>query len=167
MPSPTPEQLEVTDEALSNLDQAIAAGNLHPILKPVLLLMQNDDGNWWPDQMPMERVTTIKELLEAAHAEKTINKALFDLLRASTVIHKKPGAQTVGLHLMALCENCIVEKNLLAQFKRDAEFAPGDLDKAKDMVGAKPTAQPAKVGDKPPEGSLRVDQITPGGKRRL
>ena len=47
----------------------------------------------------------------------------------------------------------------------DAEFEPGTVGKAKDVVGGTARATPRMVGDKLPEGTLRIDQL--GGKRRL
>ena len=53
------------DAVLGKLDATLKQADLHPILKPVLMSMQNEDGVWWPEGMPLERVTEIKAMPSA------------------------------------------------------------------------------------------------------
>lgn len=153
------------DAILAKLDVVLKQAELHPILKPVLMLMQNDDGAWWPEGMPLDRVTEVKGLLDDAITDKSIIKAVYDLLQGAAVVGAAPGGTMAGAHLVRICNDCIHEKKLMAMLGADAEFAPGTVEKAKGVVGAAARATPAKVGDKPPEGTLRIDQL--GGKRRM
>ena len=140
------------DAVLGKLDATLKQADLHPILKPVLMSMQNEDGVWWPEGMPLERVTEIKAMLDDAVTDKSIIKAVYDLLQ--------------GAHLVRICTDVTHEKKLMSMLGADAEFAPGTVEKAKDVVGGAARATPAMVGDKPPEGALRIDQLA-GNKRRM
>jgi len=128
----TPEQIKAFDEAEADLDKMLADNKLHPSLKAILFLAQNEDGNWWPGQLPMERVTQVKQLFEEAQKDKTINQFTFDMIRASQVIWKRVGGETVGLHLYMLTEQAIADHNLLAQFKLDGEME--GVDKMKEIA---------------------------------
>ncbi len=153
------------DAIFAKLDVVLKQGDLHPILKPVLVLMQNDDGAWWPEGMPLERVNEVKGLLNQALADKSIIKAVYDLLQGAAVVGAATGGTIAGAHLVRICNDCIHDNKLMAMLGADAEFSPGTVEKAKDIVGAAARATPAKVGDKPPAGTLRIDQL--GGKRRM
>jgi hypothetical protein len=67
--------------------------------------------------------------------------------------------------LNALLEKIIVEKNLLAVVKRDAEFSAGHLAMAKQAIGDETTNSAPKLGEAPPEGSVKADKLVP--KRRI
>ena len=154
------------DAVLGKLDATLKQADLHPILKPVLMSMQNEDGVWWPEGMPLERVTEIKAMLDDAVTDKSIIKAVYDLLQGAAAVGAAPGGEMVGAHLVRICNDVIHEKKLMSMLGADAEFAPGTVEKAKDVVGGAARATPAMVGDKPPEGALRIDQLA-GNKRRM
>lgn len=151
---------------LAKLDASLADNDLHPILKPVLVFMQDDDGEWWPAGMPLENVTEIKRLFDAALADGSIIKAVYDLLQCATAVGATGTGKMVAAHLVRICNDVIHEKKLLAMFDADAEFAPGSIQKAAALTGGASRPAPAKFGDKPPTGTLRIDQLA-GGKRRL
>ena len=153
------------DAILGKLDATLKQGDLHPILKPVLLSMQNDDGVWWPEGMPLDRVVEIKEMLDDAVTDKSIIKAVYDLLQGAAAAGAAPGGEMVAAHLVRICNDVIHEKKLMAMLGADAEFAPGTVEKAASVTGGAMRATPAMVGDKRPEGTLRVDQLA-GNKRR-
>lgn len=159
------EQQKEFDAVLQKLDADIEKHNFHPIVKPVMFLLQNEDAAWWPQGMPLENVEQITQLVDETIKDKTVVKAMYDLLRISATVGQMQGGKMAGAHLMRLCDQIIKDKNLMA-LVQDGEFEAGTLAKAKDATGQASRAQPAKVGEKAPEGAMRIDQL-PGRKPRI
>lgn len=160
----TPEE----QAAIAELDRVLAEHGAHPAVRNVLLLAQDVNGAW-TTSFTAEQLTAMENgILEAEqHGTKSLIDCVASVIRLATFLGKEPAALKAAAMLVAVAEKVIHEKNLLAVMRKDAEFEPGRLAAAKDAVGASKAGAPAKVGAKPPEGTLRVDQITPGGKRRL
>ena len=149
---------------LAKIDGTLKQDGLHPTVKPVLFLLQNEDARWYPEGLPNEAVEFIRTLINDVPSDQLIF-AVYDLIRVATTVGAAPGGKMAGGHLLRICNDVIDEKHLIGAAKGDAEFDAGALQKAKGATGQAARAQPAKVGDAAPTGSMRVDQIAP--KRRL
>jgi hypothetical protein len=163
---PNPAHQAELDALLQKIDVEIEQNDLHPILKNAVFLLQNDEGAWWPQGMPIENVDELKGLLDAAMKDKSIVKAVYDLLKLAAAVGAVPTGKMAGAHLLHLCNQTIHEKNLIAVVKGDAEFAPGTLEKAKGAIGDTSKMNAPKLGEKAPAGAVKIDQL-PGGKRRI
>jgi hypothetical protein len=161
----TPEQQKEFDALLAKLETQLKEANMHPVVRDALFLLQDGDARWWPEGMPAENVEKLREALEAI-PKQHLKFAVYDLCQIAVTVGQSPGGKMAGGHLLHFCNQVIEEKNLIGAAKGDAEFDPGALAKAKGAIAAAPRAQPGKVGEKAPEGSLRIDQL-PGRKPRI
>ncbi len=157
------EKTELT-ALIAKLDDSLAEGRLHPIVKFALFNLQAPDGTWFPT-MPPERLSALGEAIEETRANKTIVKAMWDLLRLSAVLHTEMKAGNIALELFAVVDHYIVKYNLVQQMGPDAEGAPGARAAAKGAIGDTTKLQAPKVGEKAPPGTLRVNQLRPSKPR--
>ena len=162
----TAQQAEI-DAAMQKIDADLEKNDQHPIVKRALILMQTDEGAWWPQGMPIENVDELRVLVDESIKEKTVVKAMYDLIRVATAVGAAPTGKMAGGHLLRLCDELIKAKGLMAIVKADAEFAPGVLEKAKGAIGDTSKANAPKLGEKAPAGTLKVDQLGPNSKRRI
>jgi hypothetical protein len=145
--------------AVAELEETIEKFDFHPMVRDILLLAQTPEGQWWADQIPMDRVEQIKQLFDAAIADKSIRKGLYDVLRCAVAIYKnQPGGQRVGLHLLGLAETCIYQHKIIP-LEGNTEFAPGTLEKVKEAIGKTESPNAPKVGEKRPDGALTLDSL--------
>lgn len=163
---PNPDTQAEVDALIKRIESDLDKNDLHPILKHCLFLLQDQDGTWWPQGMPIENVNEWKGLVDEAVKDKSIVKAVYDMLKLAAAVGGTPQGKMAGAHLLALCNQTIHDKNLLALAKSDAEFSPGTLEKAKGSIGDTSKANAPKLHEKPPEGAVKINQL-PGGKRRI
>jgi hypothetical protein len=145
---------------LSDLDHVMQSGGLHPVVKAAVFLVQDENGEFYRDEIPVQNIAFLKQVLDAAEVDGHIKEAVLDLGKLSAVLHRQAGGKRVALHLYALCEQTIVEKQLL---NLEADFEA--IEDTKPAIGRTEKVIPAKVGEKPPEGSLKIDKLAP--KRRI
>lgn len=147
------------------LDDTLEQGRLHPIVKFALFNLQAPDGTWLPKLTP-ERLSALGEAIEETRANKTIAKAMWDLLRLSTVLYNEMKAGDVALELYAVVDHYITHYNLIQHIRPDAEVGTAQRTAAKGAIGDTSKANAPKLGEKPPEGAVKINQL-PGGKRRI
>ena len=161
----TPEQQREFEALLAKLETQLKEANMHPIVRDALFLMQDGEARWWPEGMPAENVEELRQALDAV-PKQHLMFAVYDLCQIASAVGQSPGGKMAGGHLLHFCNQVIEEKNLIGVAKGDAEFDPGALAKARGAIASAPRAQPGKIGDKAPEGTLRIDQL-PGRKPRI
>ena len=168
------ERLKV-DDIVKQIDATLAKGRLHPVVKDVLFLLNDENGNWIND-FSLERLQQIQAVILATdtrgetHAPIANHKlqlvdAVFDLFKTCAHLWEVAPAKKASMVLYALLEKIVVEKNLMAIVKGDAEFTPGHLSSAMHAIGDEVTSTAPKLGEQAPAGSVRVDKLQP--KRRI
>lgn len=150
---------------LAQLDETLEKAHFHPIVKFALFNLQAPDGTWLP-KMPPERLSALGEAIEETRKDKTIVKAMWDLLRLSTVLYKEMKAGDIALELYAVCDHYITFYKLTNTMSPDAEVGTAQRAAAKGAIGDTSKANAPKLGEKPPEGAVKINQL-PGGKRRI
>lgn len=148
------------------VDDTLEQGHFHPIVKFALYNLQAPDGTWLPKFTP-ERLSALGEAIEETRANHTIAKAMWDLLRLSTVLWKEMKVGDIALELYGVCDHYITHYKLINSIRPDAESATSaQRTAAKGAIGDTSKANAPKLGEKPPEGAVKINQL-PGGKRRI
>ena len=151
---------------LAKLDDTLEKGRLHPIVKFALFNLQAPDGTWLP-KLPPERLSALREAIEETRKYKTIVKAMWDLLRLSTVLWSEMKAGDVALELYAVVDHYIVTYNLVQAMAPDAEVGAAARSAARGAIGDTSKVSAPKLGEKAPAGTLKIDQLGAAAKRRI
>ena len=149
-----------TAPSLAELDAFMQAGGFHPVVKAAVFLVQDANVDYYKDEIPLENITFLKQVLDAAEVDGHINEAVLDLGKLSALLNTKPESKRVALHLYALCEMTIVDKKLL-----NLEIDFEALEQSNSTTGKPMRPIPAKVGENAPEGSIKGAALNP--KRRI
>jgi hypothetical protein len=157
----SPEERTQLDEIVKKIDETIAKGKIHPVVKDVIFLLHDENATWF-NSFPLERLQTLQAVIVGSDR---ILDAVYDLFRLCAVLWEVPPAKHASMVLYKLLEKIVEEKNLMASLKRDAEFTSGRLDMAKHTIGDESTASAPKLGEAPPEGSVKAEKLIP--KRRI
>jgi hypothetical protein len=162
-----PAERKKLDQGIKKIDEVLAQGRFHPVVRDVLLLLQDEGG--WINDFPLARLQELQATIVATEKPVGTNlqlvDAVFDLFKLSSALWDLPPAKHAATVLYALLEKIVVEKNLLAVVKGDAEFTPGHLANAKHSVGDEITNTAPKLGEAAPAGSIKAEKIIP--KRRI
>lgn len=176
--------MAATDDPLKDLDPAerakvealvkeieatLAKGKLHPVIKDVLFLLHDENGNWF-QSFPLERLQQLQAVILATEKKVEGQKlrlvdAVYDLFKTCAQLWDIPQAKHAAMVLYKLLEKIVVEKNLMAIVKGDAEFEPGRITAAMDAIGEEVTHSAPKLGEAAPQGSVKAGTIQP--KRRI
>lgn len=164
-----PAERQKLDDAVKQIDATLAKGKLHPVIKDVLFLLHDENGNWF-QSFPLERLQQLQAVIIATEQRQPGVKlglvdAVYDLFKTSAELWNHAQAKKSAMVLYKLLEKIVVEKNLMAVAKGDAEFEPGRLTAAMDAIGEEITSTAPKLGEPAPQGSVRVDKLQP--KRRI
>lgn len=164
-----PAERQKLDDAVKQIDATLAKGRLHPVIKDVLFLLHDESGGWI-QSFQLERLQQLHAVILATEQKQPGQKlglvdAVYDLFKTAAELWNHPQAKKPAMVLYKLLEKIVVEKNLMAVVKGDAEFEPGRLTAALDAIGEEVTNTAPKLGEPAPEGSVRVDKLQP--KRRI
>ena len=163
-----PAERRKVDDIVKAIDDTLATGRIHPVVKDVLFLLNDENGNWLND-FSLDRLKQLQAVVLAtdkAEGQKLqLVDAVFDLFKACASLWEVAAAKKAAMVLSALLEKIVVDKNLMAIVKGDAEFSPGRLSSALHSIGDEVTNTAPKFGEAAPAGSVTVDKLQP--KRRI
>jgi hypothetical protein len=166
MPQFTPEQVAALDALNAEGVEAERQFNIHPIVRQVVHILQKPDGTGWVDAITKEEEDQIYLALDEAKLANSIHKAVFDLFRLCAHLHDTLKQLRLSVDLYLLFNNAVVRYNLLATMDLAAGTSKdAATDKHHEAVGSRELAMPAKVGDKPPEGTVKFDKFA--ARRRI
>lgn len=162
-----PVERKKVDDIVQQIDATLAKGRLHPVVKDVLFLLNDENGNWIND-FSLDRLKQLQAVILAtdkAEGKLQLVDAVFDLFKACASLWEIAAAKKAAMVLYALLEKLVVEKNLMAIVRGDAEFSAGHLSSALHAIGDEVTNTAPRVGEAAPAGSVKVDKLQP--KRRI
>ena len=138
---------------------------VHDICLRVLAMLLNDDGLTFRDQWTPEIAKAWWEMMDAAKTERTHRTALDDQLMLAAYMQQKLRKPDLAGGLIILINECVLRWKLVdldvdAAFEKEKAAAGSEA-----VTGGKARPVPAKVGDKPPEGAVRPDQLGKGPRR--
>lgn len=163
-----PSERKKVDDIVQQIDETLAKGRIHPVVKDVLFLLNDENGNWI-SSFSLERLQQLQAVILAtdkAEGQKLqLVDAVFDLFKTSAWLWEVGAAKKAAMVLHGLLEKIVVEKNLMAVVKGDAEFTPGHLSSMMHSIGDEVTNTAPRLGEPAPAGSVTVDKLQP--KRRI
>jgi hypothetical protein len=162
----TPDEEAEIDAKWAELQKSYDKANVHQICPKILFVMLADDGVSWRSEWTKPMVDGVWKLLDEAREEKTHRRAIEDLIYLTAYLEHELHRPELAVGLLIIL-NDAVQRYQLVDLDVNAKFeAAGDEKAAAALTGAKGRPVPAKVGDKPPPGALRPDQLA-GSKRRI
>jgi hypothetical protein len=157
-----PGERQTVDEIVKLIDETLAKGRIHPVVKDVLFLLNDENGDWIND-FSLGRLQQLQAVILAT--DKQLVDAVFDLFKASAQLWEVAAAKKASMVLYQLLEKIVVDKNLMGVVNGDAEFTPGHLSTAMHTIGDEVTNTAPRHGATAPEGSVKADTLQP--KRRI
>jgi hypothetical protein len=166
----TPEQQKELDDLEAAFDAELEKHQGHGIIKVALKVCTTDEGLPWRPQLHPDARRYLEDILVECNKDGTIGWATHGLIAVANYLDSKKAGK-IAYEILSLANDTVIRYDLVAR----QETAKKDWTKRNDKsrqesmatTGASKAGVPAKVGDKAPEGTLRPDQITPKGKRRL
>lgn len=166
----TPDQQKELDGLDAALDAELEKHHGHGIIKVALKVCTTDEGLPWRPRLQPEARRYLEDILVECNKDGTIGWATHGLIAVANYLDSQK-AGMVAYELLSLANDTVIKYDLVVRQEKAKEAWGKQNDKSRQetsaMMGTVKAGVPAKVGDKAPEGTLRPDQITPKGKRRL
>ncbi len=161
----SPEEKSQLDAKWAELEKMFKDRGVHDICLRTLTMLLTDDGQGFRDQWTPEIAADWWKQLDAARTASTHRKALDDLLLMAAFLHQKMHKNDLATGLVILINEAVLRYQLVdmdtkARFEQQSATVAATA-----VTGGKDRPIPAKVGDKPPEGALRPDQLGKGPRR--
>lgn len=157
-----PAERKRVDELVNQIDETLAKGRIHPVVKDVLFLLNDENGKWITD-FSLGRLQQLQAVILAT--DQQLVDAVFHLFRACAQLWEVASAKKASMVLYKLLEKIVVEKDLMGVVKGDAEFTPGHLSSALHAIGDEVTNTAPRAGEAAPQGSVKAERLQP--KRRI
>ncbi len=161
----TPDEQQQIDAKWAELQQMFQKAKTHPVCLKLMTILLADDGATWRAAWTKPMVEAFWTHLDAAQADKTIKKAVEDLIFFASFLHHQLERIELATGVLILLNEAVTKYNLV-NVDVDARFEAASQGANPAVTGAKGRAVPAKEGTARPSGALRPDQLG-GNKRRI
>jgi len=165
-PKFSPEEQAAIDAQIKEIEAIEAKGKLHPIQRQLFSLALKEDGVTWLKELPEGGEKEIWSILSAYKGDE-LGWAVFTMLRVSAYMDETLKLGKIAYQILSIANDAVIKWDLVKTVTGTDKDAAKKEAALREKTGGEKMAQPKMVGDAAPEGTLRVDQITPGGKRRL
>lgn len=161
----SPDEQRQIDAKWAELQKAFQDAKTHPVCLKLMTILLADDGVSWRPAWTKPMVEAFWKHLDAAQADKTVKKAVEDLIYFAAFLHHQLDRFELAAGVLVLLNEAVV-KYKLVDIDVDAKFEAAGDGKGRLVTGAKDRAVPALAGAARPQGALRPDQFG-GNKRRI
>jgi hypothetical protein len=163
----SPEDQKKLDAKYAELEKEFKAAGKHEIVLKTMALLLEVDGQTYRENWTPDIAKAWWTELEKAKSARTHKQAINGLIELAFYFDQKLARKNLGLGLLLLLNEAVtryqlVDVSLPASFD-ESEDPTNDAKKT--VTGGKKRAQPAKVGEKAPEGAVRPDQLGKGPRR--
>jgi len=159
-----PEEKVKIDAEYAKLEKELKDSGKHEMCLKTLAMLLTPDGQGYRDQWEPEIAAAWWVELDKTKADRSMKKAIDDLILLAFFIDQKLGKKNLHLGLLILLNEAVV-KYQLVDASVPAQFDPNAKTQDPKVTGTKDRAIPAKVGEKAPEGAVRPDQLGKGPRR--
>ena len=161
--------MQFSEEERAQIERLLEEGDalehehdIHPVVRHVIHLCLEEDGETWRKSLPEERKAAIEAYLDQVRdvSMASLGKAVFDLIRLAVFMDHEKKLGLVAYELFAIGNEAVVRFGLL-QTVDNVESADEVEKAAHRMTGAEAKKQAPAVDDEKPEGAVSLDKVTP------